>query len=67
MKYLLTKGEISELINDSGGGLSGEVYLVKHKDKKYILRKCKNIQRAKKYEFVSSKFEKYGFLPKFLG
>ena len=68
MKHILKQGEISELLPENmAGGISGEAHLVKHEGKKYVLRKCKSIKKAKYYEFLASKFEKYGFLPKFLG
>jgi len=67
MKQLL-KSEMSELMPESGGGgLSKEVYLVKHNNKKYIIRKCDTIKRAKKYETISKKLEKQDVLPKILG
>ena len=68
IKKILEKGKISKLASDTGKeGWSGEVHLSKHKGRKYVLRICKDLERAKRYEIVSRKLEKYGFLPKFLG
>lgn len=68
MKHLLKSGEISKLFSDKGCiGWSGEVHLIKHMGKKYVLRKSQNLKRARFYELASKKLEKYGFLPKFLG
>jgi thiamine kinase-like enzyme len=47
--------------------LSGEVHLVQYDDKKYVVRRCRELSKARLYEDISKKFEKYGFLPKFLG
>lgn len=67
MKHLLKRGEISSLIPETGGGLSGEVYLIKYNNQKYIVRKCSSYKIAKRYEMLSKKLEKYKILPKFLG
>ncbi|MCH7850545.1 MAG: hypothetical protein IH845_02775 [Nanoarchaeota archaeon] len=68
MKEMLKKGEISILLpEEGGGGLSGEVHLVTYENKKIVIRRCKTLAKAKYYEFLSKKFKKYGFLPKFLG
>ncbi len=68
MKYIIKEGEISILLPEGeGGGLSGEVHLIKHEGKKYVVRRCKELKKAKQYEFISKKLGKYGFLPKFLG
>ena len=69
MKHILKKGEITILLTDdeSGGGLSKEVHLIKYEDKKYVVRRCEDLATARRYEDISKKFEKYGFLPKFLG
>lgn len=67
---LMKKSQISLLLPEDkieGGGLSGEVHLLKYKNKKYVLRKAQNLKQAKYYEFISKKLEKFGFLPKFLG
>ena len=68
MKHLLKEGKISLLLPEGeGGGLSGEVHLIKHKDKNYVVRRCQNLEKAKHYASLSKKFKKYGFLPKLLG
>lgn len=68
MKHLLTQGEISRLMPDNTwGGWSGEVHLIKHENKKYVVRRCTSLKKAKYYEFLNKLFEKDGFLPKFLG
>lgn len=68
MKHILKEGEISVLLPEGqGGALSGEVHLIKHNDKKYVVRKCENLQTAKYYEEISKKLERYNFLPKLLG
>lgn len=68
MKHILKKGKISLLLPEGqGGGLSGEVHLVEHVDKKYVVRRCSDILIAKEYENISKRFAKYHFLPKFLG
>jgi len=66
MKEILKKGDISQIILEGGGALTGEVHLLKHKGKKYILRKCITLKRAKFYEEVNLKLRKYSFLPKLL-
>lgn len=68
MNKIIKKGNISLLISKKqGGGLSKEVHLLEYSGKKYVLRKCKEVLKAKKYEDLSKIFVKYGFLPKFLG
>jgi|TARA_B100001971_G_C18209582_1_gene549789 hypothetical protein len=68
MKTILRKGKIEILIPEkTGGGLTGETHMVTYDSQKYVLRKCKTLSKAKYYEHLSNKFEKYGFLPKFLG
>ncbi|MBT4376562.1 hypothetical protein HOD29_04275 [archaeon] len=68
MKEILKKGKTKPIFSDSGeGGLTGETNLLEYKNKKYILRKCETLSKAKYYEHLSNKFEKYGFFPKFLG
>ncbi|MCX6750502.1 MAG: hypothetical protein NTZ83_03520 [Candidatus Pacearchaeota archaeon] len=69
MKHILKKGKITLLVSDKevGGGLSGEVHLVEYENNKYIVRRCSNTSIAKGYEDISKKFERYHFLPKFLG
>lgn len=68
MKEIIKKGNISLLISrKQGGGLSKEVHLLKYSGKKYVLRRCKEVLKAKRYESISKRFAKYGFLPKFLG
>ncbi len=67
MKHILKEGEINLLLSESGGGLSNEVHLIKHDGKNYIVRKCDSLKRARGYELISKKLERYGFLPKFLG
>lgn len=68
MRHLLKNGKISVLTSDDGGtGWSGEVHLLIYEGKKYVLRKYKTLKRAKYFEKISNKLEKYGFLPKLLG
>lgn len=68
MKHLLKEGEISELSSDEGfRGWSGEVHLVKHDGKKYVLRKVSSLKKARFYKKISRMFEKEGFLPEFIG
>ncbi|MEK6909274.1 MAG: hypothetical protein AABX23_04450 [Nanoarchaeota archaeon] len=68
MKNILKNGKISVLTSDDGGeGWSGEVHLLTYEGRKYVLRKYKTLKRAKYFEEISHKLEKYGFLPKFLG
>lgn len=68
MKEMIRKGEISILLPEEDcGGLTGEVHLVTYDDKKFVIRRCKKLATARYYEELSKKFEKYGFLPKFLG
>lgn len=68
MKHILEKGEIKELFSDSGeGGWSKEVHIVNYNGEKYVLRRCRSLERAKDFEFLFKKFEKYDFLPKLYG
>lgn len=68
MKIILKEGKIDLLgPTKHGGALSGEVHLIKHNNKKYIVRKCNTLSKAKKYVELTKKFEKYQFLPKLLG
>lgn len=68
MKQILEKGKIQELLSDGGGrGWSKEAHLLIYDNKKYMLRKAQTLKRAKTYEQISKKLEKFGFLPKFLG
>lgn len=68
MKHILEKGEIKELLSDKGeGGWSKEVHLVNYLGEKYVVRRCRDIKRAKKFEFLLKKFGEYNFLPKFYG
>ncbi|MEA3329208.1 MAG: hypothetical protein U9Q06_00505 [Nanoarchaeota archaeon] len=68
MKHILKEGKLSILLPErEGGALSGEVYLIKHNGKKYVVRRCSNLPKAKYYESISKKLEKYDFLPKLLG
>jgi|TARA_Y100000310_G_C20460866_1_gene705292 hypothetical protein len=48
------------------GGWSGETYLVEEKGKKYVVRKCKTLKKAKHYETIEKKFGKYKILPKLI-
>jgi thiamine kinase-like enzyme len=68
MKQVLKEGKMELLIPErAGGGLTRETHIVRHKGKKYVLRKCLELSKARYYEHLSEKFEKHGFLPKFLG
>ena len=68
MKNIIKEGEISLLFPEGeGGGLTGETNLVKHNGQKFVLRKCETISKAKYYEHLSKKFEKFGFFPKLIG
>lgn len=67
MKKVLKEGEIKLLLPEGvGGGLTGETHLIKHDNKKYVLRKCEAFSKARYYEHLSNKFEKYGFFPKLI-
>ncbi len=48
-------------------GNSGQTFLVKYRNKKYILRKCDNKNEADFYIKIYKKLKRYGFLPKILG
>lgn len=67
LKYLLKNGVISEIIPETGGGISGEAHLLEYECEKYIVRICKDIKTAKKYERLSLKLEEFEVFPKFLG
>jgi len=68
MKHILKEGQLSILLPEGeGGALSGEVHLLKYKGERYVVRKCSTLLKAKYYEAISKKLEKYNFLPKFLG
>jgi hypothetical protein len=68
MESFFKKGKISPLFPTEGiGGVSREVHLIEFKGKKYALRKCKTKDRADLFEKISKRFEKYGFVPKFIG
>lgn len=68
MKEVLKKGKVSVLLPDGkGGALSGEVHLIEYKNKKYVVRICSNVKKAKYYEEISKKIEKKKIIPKFLG
>jgi hypothetical protein len=68
IKKILSKGEISELVSDSGqGGWSGEAHFVEYENKKYVLRKAQTLKIAKNYENISIKLGKTKILPTFLG
>jgi len=67
MKKIINNGKIKRIIPRAGGGLTGEVHLLEHNKKKYLLRRCESLEVAKYYQKIHHKFKKYGFLPKFLG
>ena len=67
MKKILKEGKIKLIIPENGGGLSGEVHLVKYGKEKFITRRCKTVEKAKSYEELDDRFSQYGFLPKLLG
>jgi hypothetical protein len=68
VKEIIHNGKISKLASDSGKfGWSEEVHLVSYQNKKYVLRVCKDVEKAKHYEKISSQLERYGFLPKLFG
>ena len=67
MRHLLKEGKIIKYVSKEGGGLSGEVHFIHHKGDRYVVRRCQSLETAQFYEYISKKFEKYGFLPKFLG
>lgn len=67
MRGILKKGEVKRLFSeDKSGGWSKETYLVRYKDKKYVVRKCSTIERARYYEEIEKKFGKYKILPRFI-
>ena len=47
-------------------GDSGQTFLVKYKDKKFILRRCNNKKEADFYIQIYKKLNKYKFLPKII-
>jgi hypothetical protein len=49
MKHLLEEGDITRLFSDEGGGDTGEVHLLKHNEKKYVLRIAPNVKTANSY------------------
>jgi len=66
----LRKGNLKRLLPDdeeSGGGLSREVHLLKYDNEKYVLRRCRDLKTAKSYEKLSKDFENWKIFPKFLG
>lgn len=67
LKYLLKNGKVSEIIPETGGGISGEAHLLEYKNKKFIVRICQNIKTAKKYEKISLELKKFKIFPNFLG
>lgn len=67
MKNIILRGDIKKIIPRAGGGLTGEVHILKRGKKKYILRRCGSVKTAKHYIKIYNKFKKYGFLPKLLG
>lgn len=68
IEEILDRGTISPLASDAGRfGWSGEVHLLVHAYKKYVVRICKDVVRAKQHETTSQKLEQYGFLPTLLG
>jgi len=67
MKKILEKGKKSLLLPDGeGGALSGEVHLIEHENKKYVVRICSDLKKAKYYEDISKKLEKKEDYPCFL-
>lgn len=68
MKHLLKEGVLTKYVAPpgEGGGLSGEVHIIKHHTGTYIVRRCSTLEKALFYEYLAKKFEKYGFLPKLL-
>jgi hypothetical protein len=70
MKEILNQGKISALFPDDqegGGALSGEVHLIKHENKKYVVRICDDIKKAKYYEKISKQLQNKKIIPNFLG
>jgi len=68
MKHALKKGKIEILLPErDGGGLTGEVHTLEYEGQKFLLRRCQSLERAEHYEEMSRRFERYGFLPKYLG
>ena len=67
MKDKIQSGQLKRIIPLKGGGLTGEVHLLNHNNKKFIVRRCETIEIAKKYVKIYHTFKKYGFFPKLLG
>jgi hypothetical protein len=67
LKKIFHEGKISEIIPETGGGISGEAHLLEYKNKKFIVRICRDLKTAKKYEKISLKLKKFKIFPKFLG
>ena len=64
-KEILKEGKISRLIPDeANAGMSGEVHLLEHQGKKYVVRKCRTKERADLFEEIIKKFKRDGFLPR---
>ena len=67
MKEFLYNAKKERLLPDEKkGALSKEVFLIKYKNKKYVLRECKTKEKAIEYEKYLKFFEKADFLPKFI-
>src|SRR3989338_2639486 len=66
MKNVLKYGKRTKFVSKRGGGLSGEVYFVKNRKKRYVVRSCASLEKAKFYERLSHLFDKKYFLPQFL-
>jgi hypothetical protein len=67
MKEILKRGKVKRLFSeDKSGGWSKETYLLRYKDKKYVVRKCSTLERAKFYEEIENKLGKYDILPKII-
>jgi len=67
LKKEIAEGKLTRIIPRAGGGLTGEVHLLRYKDKKCVVRRCKDLETAENYQKIYKKLEKYGFLPRFLG
>lgn len=58
---------MKRLISESGsGGWSKETYLITQKGKKYVVRKCKTLKKAKSYEEIERRLGKYNILPRLI-
>jgi hypothetical protein len=67
MKNVLKQGKISRLHTDKGRvGMSNETHLVEHMGNKYVLRTCKDEQRAEYYVNICSSLGNKGFLPQLM-